>query len=435
MLNRRSLLFVVSLLLVGVSGAIPLVTTSSSGRFRVRGADSAENTEYTRWAEDMATRLERTLGGGIRIPRGLPVEIVLDDSRPRSLMTASMAQRGGTFSSSMEGNPLKRTLIIQRSRSVDNDLLREGLVRLMLAGLVERSRREANLPAMDPHFPQWFIMGLAQNLDPEGLARNRKITATSGLGMDAVMASEVLGWIQLPEGWHSRQAVSGLLVAWILSFPGGGESVLDRVARQEPVTPEWLATKVVGGETVSTMDSLWRAWRQRQGRLIQEFGGLSSDMIGQLRRELPLAIPSAVSGSKMPHDVLLRPEEVIAARKKNPAAAMMAVGKIERIRIVTLGKAPELMEVGEQFVHFYEGVARGAWASTLKWRLARANAALDRLDQLTRARESYLDEVESEWNSQGLRSNEPVEAMTIPELEKSRIESYLDGAERRFHKP
>ena len=375
-------------LLAGGAGAIPLVTTSSSGRFMGVGRDARENTGYTRWAEDIATGLERLLGLAIPVPLGRPVEIVLADGRFR----------------------------------------REDLVRLLLAGVVEGRRHEAGLPGLVPQLPQWFIMGLSQNLDPEGLAVSRKIAASSGLGMDAVPASEIMGWTQLPDGWHSRQALCGLATAWILSFPDGAKTMLDRLARQEPVTPEWLASKVVKAGSVSRMDAHWRAWAERQGRLIQEFGGLSSGMIAQLRRGLSVEVPVAVAGSRTPQAILLRPEGVLARRREFPATPVAAMGEIERIRVLTLGKAPELVEAGERYVRFYEGVACGAWDMTLKWRLAKANAALARLEQLTRAREAYLDEAEETPSA-------VAEAPLLPELEKSRLESYLDEAEKRFHKP
>lgn len=410
--------------------ALPLVTTSSSGRFAVVGPDPAENTEYTRWAEDLAKRLERVLGNGAAIPKGSPVEIILDESRSAGpTVTAGVQRRDSALP------VLTRTLVVRRFLPVDQDLLQEGLVRLILAGLVERQRQEAGFPVVVPAFPQWLTMGLAQNLDPEGLARNRKIAASSGLGMESITASEVIGWIQLPEGWHTRKALCGLVTAWLLSQPGGPDAVRERMIRQEPMSAEWVADRIMRVRTVARMDSEWRAWRQRQGRVIQEFGGLSSAMIDQLRRELPLRVGVPVAGDDPARGTWLRPEEVISARKTDRSVALRAVEKIEKIRIATLGKAPELVAVGEAYARFYQGVARGAWALTLKWRLARANDALARLDQLTLAREAYLDEVESEGISADSRPADAVGPVGVPELEKSQMESYLDAAEKRFHKP
>ena len=395
----------------------PVITTSASGRYRVVGPDTLENTDYTRWAEDMTLQVERFLGLPIPLMRGSVVEIVLENSGPVSV------------SCSRSEGKLQRVLFLSRTGPVEYDRIQEGLIRLVLAGIVERRRREEGLPDVIPAIPRWLSVGLALNLDKEQVARNRKIVAATGMELGATRASTVVGWEQLPEGWHGRQALCGILVAWINSVPEALDRVLERVVRQELVSPQWLAVTGIHADSVERMEDLWAEFRNLQGRAIQEFGGLSMALIDQVKAELPLEL-------KTPEPVCIQPRDIIAARKKWPGAvANAAVAKMERLQVITIGKAPELGALTALYGRFYEGVAAGAWAPILTWRLSRAEAALKRLESLTRAREAYLDEMEQ--GSTGKRQGQAgvLEEGSVPELEKSRIESYIDETEKRYHKP
>lgn len=394
-----------------------VITTSASGRYRVVGPDTLENTDYTRWAEDMTLQVERFLGMPIPLMRGSVVEIVLENSGPVSV------------SCSRSEGKLQRVLTLSRTGQVEYDLIQEGLIRLVLAGIVERRRQEEGLPDVIPAIPRWLSTGLALNLDKEQVARNRKIMVAAGMEPGLIRASTVMGWAQLPEGWHGRQALCGILVAWINSVPEALDRVLERVVRQELVSPQWLAVTGIHADSAERMEALWAEFRNLQGRAIHEFGGLSMALIDQVKAELPLEL-------KTPEPVCIQPRDIIAARKKwHGAVANGAVAKMERLQVVTIGKAPELVAVTDLYSRFYEGVATGAWAPILTWRLGRAEAALKRLESLTRSREAYLDEREQgpaeKWGDPAALSGEGL----VPELEKSRIEFYIDGVEKRYHKP
>jgi len=167
--------------------------------------------------------------------------------------------------------------------------------------------------------------------------------------------------------------------------------------------------------------------------LVREFGAVTPEMIDQLRTELWLRVPTAQQENAAM--LLLSPLEVISARKQRPNIAILAGIKMARIQRLTLGTAPEFVEVGRNYALFYEGVVRGVWGVVLKQRLRRADDALKKLTRQTLARKIYLDEFEKELgkNQESVlgRGGES----RIPGLEKSRIESYLDDAEKRFDKP
>jgi len=390
--ERRELLFKLTFCCLLLSAFCPLslsapvFTSSSSGRFVVMGPESGQNARITRLAEETASQIEDLLKMPIPATRMNPVEIW----RPES------------------------------------GLSQEDLVRVVITRIVETRRQAAGLPRMELRIPAWFTFGLAGNLDKGMLARHRQVLSGSGGESGMKTVGEVLGWIHVPEDGHGRQAQCGLVTAWLLSLPGGLEKILSRLTTQEPVSPEWVSRTVVGVESVGAMEGRWQTWRARQDRTIQEFGALSVDLIQDLKDAIPL------SGTGTP---LIRPDEAIGLRKGHPEVMGLVSLKIQQIRALTMGKAPELVEAGERYCYFYEGLLRGSWGFVLRRRLARAESSLDKLETLTRAREAYLDEFEKEFTSASAESPEDHDAPLRSVLEKSRMELYVDEAERRLDKP
>lgn len=130
--------------------------------------------------------------------------------------------------------------------------------------------------------------------------------------------------------------------------------------------------------------------------VMHELGTVTLEMIDHLRAELWLQVPAT-----QPDDtavLMLSPLEVLAARGQHPAIVALAGQKMARIQRLTLGTAPEFVEVGKKYVLFYEGVARGTWGVILKLRLKRADDALKKLARLTLARKAYLDEAENRFD-------------------------------------
>ncbi len=366
------------------SSAAPSFTTSSSGRFLVVGSDSALNVEYARWAENMAEHCETLLDSPLPLRRGKPMEILLVDSRTAGMDVTTGRRDDGRY-----------TLTIPRPSTGETALLREAFVRLMLEGLIESQRQDTGRPSTEIIIPSWFLAGLSGNLEKEMLAGHRTLLSMPGIESGgATSITEVIQWVSLPEGWQGPRALCSLATAWFLTFPRALSKMRDRLDAGAPLSPAWLAQNVVGVASIPRMEELWRAWRERQDRAIQEFGVLSTGLILELK-----GIPH-LSGSSLE--------------------------KIQWIRTLTLGKAPELVEVGELYCRYFEAVSRGAWKVTQRRRLARAEVALGKLETLTQAREAYVDDFESLPR----RGGDPAASG----LEKSAMESYLDEAEKRLDK-
>lgn len=169
------------------------------------------------------------------------------------------------------------------------------------------------------------------------------------------------------------------------------------------------------------------------GDWVREFGEVTPEMIERLRAELWLEVsPLRPDGAERR---LLSPQEVIAARRKYPEITTLAGNKMAGIQRVTLGTAPEFVEAGLKYVLFYEGVAHGAWSPVLNRRLRQADDAMKKLTRQTLSRKIYIDEFEKTLTGDRNQPAGLVEEIAIPGLEKSRIESYLDEAEKKFKQP
>ena len=386
MTRRRIHCWIVPLVLLA------LLSSSSAVQYVVTGGDKLERAGKVRWAEETGSRLGKLLGKPV--PGTGPVVIEVEDDP-------------------------------------------EHLVRRLLVRVVASRQQAAGLSAPELVIPQWLSEGLARNLDTEKRVRDRKLTARVGVEPRTDSAGDIIRWENLPAWWEGRKALCGSLVTWLLTCPHRIDPVLDRLASGNPVTPEWMAVSVVGVPTVAVMNGLWLDWRRQQEAALQDFGELSLALIDELKTETMLELPAKSTwgaGSADEPARLLHPDEVIVARKRQPGlVAQQAARKMQQIQLLTMGKAPELVEAGDLYSRFYETVAHRGWTLTLKWRLARADGYLQRLESLTLARMAWLDEFEQAELRKAKVGLKERQDEVVPELDKSRIQSYVDDAEKRFH--
>lgn len=396
---------------------------SLSGRFVISGDDSTRNYETARWAEDTSDRFDRLLELAMPPKGHEAIEIVFD---PDSVIPPTVEILIAT-----NNDALRRRLTVKRVPLSDQTLMQQGLVHLMLAGLIDLRRREAHFAPVIPSIPAWLVAGLAGGMDRGQVARSRTIVSGMVARGEVYALTNVFEWTSLPEGWHSRQALCVMVTDWLISRPGARSNLLDHLVRQHAMTSESLAG-VIGVSSLSQMEADWLSWLSQQQRLIQEFGTVSLEMIDQLRAETWLQIPTPRGESVAVRG--LSPAEVISMRKQPLDITALASRKIAKIQRMTLGAAPEFVEVGEKYVLFYEGIVQGAWGMTLRWRLSRAETALEKLARQTLQRKVYLDDFEKNLKNNTVNGIDSFQEEGKPEFEKSSMESYLDGAEKRFDK-
>ena len=413
----------------GGASAGRVLTKSVSGRFAVVGPGTAVNHQYARWAEDTATRLERLLGVSFAFTGQEPVEIAVVADKTAGPAVTVTCERDGAF---------KRTLTVNESHQPEYESMQEGLCALLLDGYLDDRRHARGLALREPAVPQWFSMGVAQNLAPETRNRDRKIVCSWSPPPERPDVAAILRWRSLPEGWPRNRALCGMAVYWLGTMSEGSAvyaRLLDGLAGDDSIGPEWVAERVANVGSVAALERAWREWLVRQGRTVQDLGALSSALLERLRSELDIELPVAgqpATGARRWRR--LTPADVQAERRPSAFLRLAAGEKVQAIRVLTLGKASELVEVGEAYCRFYEGVARGSWRLVTKYRLAKAEAAFEQLAALTRGREAYLDEVEREMAGGDEQQVLPRQGLDEPVLEKDPIEAYLDDAENRFGK-
>jgi hypothetical protein len=405
-----------------------VTTRSASGRFLVVGSDSADNSQYTRWAEEIAGRLERLLAIPLPPLGREPIEIVRVSGRLAGpAMRIDCRPEGAT----------RRRLTINESRTPDYERLQEALCALLLDGYVQERQRVMGARPGEPVIPQWFSMGLSQNLATETRNRNRKIVTGWLPASERPAVASVLEWRRLPDGWPRKWALCGVAVHWLGSMKDGAQAyalILDGLAGGEPVGSEWVANRIFRSGSPAAMELEWQEWLTRQSRAIQEFGQLSTGLMEQVKSELDLVYTAAPApGQVRASTQRLTPGQVAEEKNRSVPLRLAAAEKVQKIRALTLGKAPELVEVGEAYCRFFDAISEDAWTLTVNRRLSQAETAFDRLASLTRAREAYLDEIEREMGESSAVEDGSTAGSDEPVLEKSRIDTYLDDAEKRFH--
>jgi hypothetical protein len=405
------------------ANAARVVTRSSSGRFVVVGADSVGNSQYTRWAEEIAGRMERLLASPLPPVGGAPIEIVRVYGR--------LAGAALTIDCRPMGS-MRRVLTVNETRVPDYERMQGSLCGLLLDQYISERQRAPGRRAGSFAVPEWFSMGISQNLAAETRNRNRKVVTGWRPVSERPGVVSVLEWRSLPEGWPRNLALCGMVVHWLGSLKEGVGAygmILDRLAAGETVQGDWVAARLGRGASAGALEQEWRDWLSRQARAVQEFGALSTVLVEQLNAELDLVFPAEPEAGQEGRPLRrMTPAQVAAAKEHSVSLRLAASEKVQKIRAVTLGKAPELVEAGEAYCRFFELVTRGAWSPLVRRQFSRADGAYQRLARLTRARESYLDDIEREQGPEGL----VLDGVAEPVLEKSRIDAYLDDVEKRF---
>lgn len=401
----------------------PSVTTSSSGRFIVTGPDAVKTSEYTRWAEAMAERLERRLGTAMTFSRSAPLRIHLAQTDSPTAGIAAHCRY-------LEGR-LECRLSVNEYVPLDYEDLLAAWCRLAMVSLVDHARGRRGPFGETPRVPQWLAVGLAQTLDPALCARNRRVLHAAMPQSHPPEVSPVLSWENLPERWYQTRALCGMTVLWLDALKPQGESwrmMIDRLAAGEPVTASWVAISLAGVDPGVALEERWGTWLKRQERVVQDLGSVSSVILSQLREMVE--VPSAELGESTQADLpgRLSPRDLVAMRR-SASVRLVAEERMQQVQALTIGKAPELVQVGQAYALFFEGLVRGASAWKLRRRLRHAEGALTALSDLTRARESYMDAFEREPGGPG-RST--AEGSLPPALDKSELEVYVDAVERRF---
>ncbi len=398
---------------------------SFRGRFHVRGSHPSRMLSVVKWAEDVASRMERATGQAMPFSDARNFHIVI---RPGETLPSGRVRR----SQQLKAGLLIQVLLVEGFERVDWEEVLEVFSSLLVDGYVAmwqqqeygwRGGRAESAPA-------WLSVGLAQYIDRSLHTRNRRIVVRWTREGGVPSFAEILKWHFLSRGPSRQKVACSVAVAWLLARPDFSrdfEAVFDRLAQGKPLSPEWMATRLLRVGSVDEMEIAWRRWVGKQRLIVSNFGELSSDVLDRLSSELA----ARVGEHGVPVQAGL-PVKMgfgdLAARKREKWIAAFTRAKTVELMTLAGGKPEELGLVVKEYCVFLKALRRRRWDRTLRILLARADASLVRLRQKVQKREKYVDEMAKKVGGH----RRLVIGTEYDTLERSKLRRYVDSVERRI---
>lgn len=390
-------------------------TVSASRLFSVQGANRQATIELARWAESASVRLDRLLD-----PRALAAvprscEIILAPGRSGAgLVVTQLVTSAGKL--------IQRVTVSDPAHLDLEDLLEE-ICRLRVDFMVAAQRPGAG------RAPAWLGVGLAENLIPALRVRNARLLEDLGSVAPAPPLDQVLGWRHLPAGRTMEKVYCGLVVAWLMAQPSPAEifrEIIRHFAAQDALAMDDMARYCAAG-SADDLERRWRAWLARQDRILRLGGENATALLGKLQKRL--VIPPAelqAAGATNVAEALTAGELMVF--KKQGWARDCARRQAEAMRLIAIGKDQEFRAVTEAFAVYYDALAADRAGWIVKRRLRQAETALRDHELRVRSRTAYLDAMERLFDPAENWSPDDEEHL----VEKSAINAYIDGAERRL---
>lgn len=397
-------------------------TFSSSRRFLMSGFPTLKAAELARWSEEVARRLEETMGP-IPWERGWYVEV-----------TAS-SKAGVVRAQGWSEGLLSQRLELNTGAELDQEDALEGLVWLLLNrwALIRQSwgARAAELAEV----PDWLAVGVAQNLYPESRHRNVEVALERWRTGALTRWSDLVEREILPAGRWSEKAEVALLVAWLLERHSSLDEIWRCSAEGHRLGADEVARRVVGVADAREAARAWEVWLAVQQDRRHDVGSLDLAQVEELE--------ALTRFDETDHPVdsgALRAQLTLAdlvAERRSRWAKQLANRRALQFQMAMIGRAPEWQEVARRYLAFLEGIAgrgpgytgglfgRGPSARQLRHLLSESDQACALLRRDVQARETYLSVVEAsllEGRAGGEGLNPPDPA----------VRRYLDEVEQRL---
>ncbi len=374
--------------------------TSSSQRFIFREFGRADGTLLSSWAEDLTGQLEKKLG--MRAPFH-QLEILRCSAVQQNPTDVGALRMGQDF---IEGL-LQQWLVVVNPEHVEEEELLESFTQLLLNRylLSIGSRRGTGKKGMS--LPDWFSIGLAQDLKPELRARNLEFVGERNRNGIHPSMESIVGLDVLPQGRSEEKVYCGLMIHWLsdeiqrnVTWAG----FLQRLVAGKSVDADWLAKKVLDVGSVAKAEQDWQAWLSERSEQRPDPVGISFEAVASLKKRLQLE----VEASGILRDVGLR--DLIRDRKEDwarTAARTMEPG----LRQMAATGAPEMRKVAGAYATLLDRIASGSKkrggvfgfgrsrvsAADLEQELEAAEALLVALEKDVAIRSHYMKTVETSW--------------------------------------
>lgn len=323
---------------------------SPSGRFVAYGTNTIQVSDLVRWADGVATRLDRLLG--------LPPS----QGRPpaRLVLTVDPATTSGWVRVASSSPVLQ--LLVANYETVDVQVV----VRALVAGLLaDFSTWGATQKTDAVTAPEWLVTGIIRNMDAD--TRESDYETVFGSWREGRVPPLAEALAQLPYTAATNAAMTGVLVQWMLSLKGKGSCVRDVISRASGgAVPrvDWFYASA-GCQIPADLDAAWERWLFGRQWVIGVPGRRADWLVERIRSErLIYPADSGIPNGK-PGDPPLTLRDLIRERKANWARAA-ASSRAVRIRLLAAGRGSEVGDVLNAYGRFLEAVQGGRSEAQLK---------------------------------------------------------------------
>lgn len=364
------------------------VLRSRPARFVVVGTNRVWNAHLMRWAEALTDKVADLTGLEMSFEQRV-LRIVTSRERDSGIRAISSGQ-------GFVNGQFVQELVIHDYQGVDVSEADVAFCRLLLNGYVAYRwdpRRNADSngaptengpPANElDQVPPWLALGVARNFYPAHKHQNAAILMDrweNGRAPTVKQFLEAAG--EDAATGLCNEETCGMFVAWLSSLseaPDLFDVIFRRIAEGRVFSAEWLADTLTQCETTVDLEKLWDKWIFRQKRFVYMPGVITPRVLKQLADELIIhrGNPDIADGSG---SILRLPLNELIARREEKWIPAFARNKIARLRILFLGRGPEMNAVVDSYCLFLDALAERKREGSLRSLLAKAEDELDKLE-------------------------------------------------------
>jgi hypothetical protein len=325
--------------------------TSHQRNFIVTDMPKRDAFEIAVWAESARERLSEWAGAPIPGERSYPIVIsaLLRTNEPNGRVLKAQDVTEDGF--------LRQEITMINPAAMDQEDVLEAVCWLLLNRWIQLRQPAAERIKNPGAYPDWFAVGVAQNLYPELRERNHREVREREASGDRVSAASVFEQVYLPPGRWPEKARAGLVTAWLAEVLTPTDllgKTSAHMASGGKLDAELFAylLRLPDGRSVNMGWDVWMARMDK--RLIP--GVMSFDVSGVTRvlelrpEQFGVIMPSPLPGGRLTADQLIADRAYEWVHHYSRAAAW-------RLRQEVVGKSPDLVAAINRFVLFFDALA------------------------------------------------------------------------------
>ncbi len=331
--------------LAGDMPALPLksadgcfVATASEGNLAARAT-------VLDFAGDIRTGLRKITGWEMK-PCFKPILIALDCGDVKGIRHRVFLSRDGGIRAQIEIAPMA---------DIDAALLAREVVSVLARIELARNTEPGHTPT---DFPDWFLAGLARQLDMS--ARQPDFEFTWSRWSHGRLES-ALSLCERDSISPSEEALSSQFVAWLLDRPRSKDAcaeLLRRMGDGEEWRPELIASCFAQDRDLANFDESWDAWMLDRGHVVLEPGMTTPGSVRRFRSQL-LINPRDFGIPYCDFENGSITLEQLVALGDSPRVRGMAARRARAILASVVGRDQALRETATLFAGALDAVARG----------------------------------------------------------------------------